>query len=77
MYQLLYFSWKIYHPITNNSGLYGKNVYKNKLDPNISKSDTSSNNSTINVIVNKELIKKIDKSIECTEKQIVSWFSCI
>lgn len=77
MYQLLYFSWKIYHPISNNSSLYGKNVYKNKLDPNISKSDIPSNNSTINVIVNKELIKKIDKSIECTEKQIVSWFSCI
>ena len=66
MYQLLYISWRHTQPFSRQYDIIQKN--KNNINTN--------DNNTPNIVVNKELIKIIDKNIEMTEKQIISIITC-
>jgi len=66
MYQLLFISWK-----HSQLGL-NQNKKDEKNKNNINANDINKTN----IFVNKELIKIIDKSIESTERQIISLVTC-
>jgi hypothetical protein len=71
MYQLLYISWNYKQSLSNHHNIAQKNK-KEKNKNNISNHDIN----TPTILVNKELINIIDKSIEMTEKQIISLITC-
>jgi hypothetical protein len=60
---------------SNNPSLYNKKNYYNRQERNKIKIDSSlSKDYPVNIIVNKDLIQKIDESIEYTENRIISLF---
>jgi hypothetical protein len=75
MYQLLYCTWKNYNPNQNKFCDTKKNVYFTKQEKK-SFFDTPSNDKTIDIVVNNDLIKAIDNSIDFFEKESISIFSC-
>jgi hypothetical protein len=75
MYQILCYTWKNSYMYSNNTNLYNKKNYYNRQDRNKIKIDSSlPKDYPVNIIVNKDIIQKIDESIEYTEKQIISLF---
>ena len=71
MYQLLFIYWTHTQPFSTQYDIIKKNK-KEKNKNNISNHDIN----TPTILVNKELINIIDKSIEMTEKQIISLITC-
>jgi hypothetical protein len=71
MYQLLYISWKHTQSFSTQHDI----IQKNKKEKNKNNINTHDIN-TPNILVNKELINIIDKSIEMTERQIISLVTC-
>ena len=67
MYQLLSLSWKTSQSFLNQHS-FNQNNKQEKNKNNITTHDSN----TPNILVNKHLINIIDKSIESTERQIIS-----
>jgi len=75
MYQLLYYSSKNYHINQNKFSDSKKNVFMNK-EENKCFLKSPSNNNTVNIVVNNDLIKNIDSAIEYFENETITFLSC-
>ena len=71
MYQLLLLSWKNSQSFSNQYA-----VNQNKKEEKNKNNITAHDSTTSNILVNKHLINIIDKSIESTERQIISLITC-
>ena len=71
MYQLLLLSWKNSQSFSNQHS-----IIENKKQEKNKNNITANDSNTSNILVNKHLINIIDKSIESTERQIISLITC-